>query len=97
MTKRNKLLQKWKTNTPTTERRNKVESILDYYFPRQYAFVKGGSSHIVINSEKIKNFQDLTFNGTFTIPVSKGGHHIKKHYIKKLIKLLERIEEEERL
>lgn len=90
MTKRDKLLKNWKTNTPTTAKRSEVESILDIYFPGEYSL--DGGSHIVVESEQLKLLQSTSPYGILTIPL-KSGRHVKRVYLKKLIKVIEEIQQ----
>lgn len=95
MAKLDKLLKKWKTKIPTEARKSEVILVLNHYFPGQHGFAQGGSSHIVIESEKLNDFNDITINGIYSIPVYRGGHYVKGGYIKNLIELINRIEKKE--
>lgn len=94
MTKRDKLLSNWKTNTPTTAKRTEVESLLEIYFPGEYSL--DGGSHIVVESKRLKQLQSTAPYGILTIPL-KSGRHVKRVYLKKLIEVIEEIQQLERM
>ncbi len=89
MTKRQKLFDKWKKNTPTTAKRSEVVSLLEIYFPGEY--ILEGGSHIVVDSVKLKPLKDLAPYGILTIPLKKG-RHVKGVYLKQLIRVIEGIQ-----
>jgi len=89
MSKRQKLINKWKNNTPTTAKRREVEGILNIYFPGEYALEK--SSHIVVDSEKLKFLKSAPL-GILTIPLT-NGRHVKGRYLKDLMRVIEEIEQ----
>lgn len=92
MTKRQKLFDKWKKNTPTTARRSEVEAILDYYFPDEYNW--DGGSHIVVESDILKELREIAPLGILSIPV-KNGREVKGVYLKTLMKVIEYIQNQE--
>lgn len=95
MSRLKKLIKKWKEKIPVEARRSEVEIVLNHYFPDEWDFAHGGSSHIVIDSEKLDDLDDITRLNLCTIPIKKGGHYVKGRYIKNLIKIVEHIEKEE--
>ena len=90
MSKLSKLLNKWKTNTPTQAKRSEVESILKRYFPGEYSLE--GGSHIVVESERLKQLKSTSPYGILTIPL-KSGRSVKKVYLKKIIAVIEDIQQ----
>lgn len=92
MTKRQKLLDKWKQNTPKTARRSEVEAVLDHYFPNEYTW--DGGSHIVVENDLLKGLKDIAPLGILSIPV-KNGRDVKGVYLKTLMKVIEYIQNQE--
>lgn len=91
-----KILSKWKSHIPPEERIEDVLQVLNKYFERVENPRRG--SHIKVYDSYLKRFNELfpTFqvecrNGKFDIP-RKGGQTVKKHYIERIIDLIEVVE-----
>ncbi len=89
-----KLYKKWSSQIPVEARANEVRTFIDYYFAGEWN--QDGTSHIIIRSERLQQFEEFKPYGEITVPV-KSGNRVKGFYIKKIlkgIKLLETLEED---
>lgn len=93
MSKVEKILKRWLTNTPKDAPKDKVIGLIKRFFPGQYKQESG--SHIVIQDDRLIGIGGYGPEGDFDIPI-KGGQKVKGWYLKKLaqtIKLLGEMEE----
>ncbi len=67
-----------------------IIAVLDRYFPKQYTW--RGGSHIVVQDDNLKGLKDYGPEGDFSIPV-KGGKKVKRHYVRRLVKTIDLLEE----
>ena len=88
MSKIQKKLDKWESNTPKFEPKDSVLSVLDRYFTWRWE----GGSHIVCYHKKLENVVNY-FNGEFTVVV-QGGQRVKAVYLKNIIDAIKIIEDE---
>ena len=93
MSKVDKTLKKWLTNTPKDVPKDRVIALIKRFFPGQYR--QEGGSHIVIQDDRLIGIHGYGLEGDFDIP-TKGGQKVKGFYLKKLahtIKLLGEMKE----
>ncbi|MDQ7831577.1 MAG: hypothetical protein RDU30_07590 [Desulfovibrionaceae bacterium] len=92
MSQRAKLLDRWRTNTPVDAPREQVGGILEYFFPGQYTWQTGGSSHYIVRDERLKNMKECGPGGEFSIPV-RSGKRVIRVYLKRLVEVIDFIEQ----
>lgn len=93
MSRVDKKIEKWLKNTPIDEPVDSVKAIIERFFSGQYTH--SGSSHIVIQDDRLKGIQNYGPAGDFTVCVSKGKR-VKGRYLYRLaltIRLLEELKE----
>lgn len=84
MSKRQKLIQKWRDDPPPEESFDKIKSVLEYY---DFDMRKG--KHWVASHENLKEFPDFQA-GEIVIP-TRHGKTVKRPYIKRVVIALELI------
>jgi hypothetical protein len=84
MSKRQKLIQKWRDDPPPEESFDKIKSVLEYY---DFEIRKG--KHWVASHDKLKELPDFQA-GEIVIP-TKHGRMVKRFYIKRIVVALELI------
>jgi hypothetical protein len=95
MSKLEKKLQKWLVSKQEVPR-EEIHSVLDHFFPGMWSYGGKPGSHVYkISHPKLKDNPDYGPDGDMTIPV-RGGQKILHVYLKKLIKAIEIITEEEK-
>ena len=82
MSKRAKLLVRWRDNPPISEELEAVKAVLEHY-----AIQYTQPDHIVLHDDRLNAFPEVQ-GGDLTIPVS-GGHKVKGFYIRRLVQALE--------
>lgn len=91
MGKRDKLLERWRTNTPRDAPIDEVEGVIDYFFGDSRAKGRRGS-HIVIRDDRLRNKGEFGPLGRIEIPV-KGGQRVKGIYLERLIRAIDILKE----
>ena len=86
MSKREKILNKWKNNRPKEVPRREVEAILEHFFNGQYRWEK--SSHLILQVDDLMDYEDYQPYGEISLPC-KGGKAFKGFYVGKLLKVIE--------
>ena len=84
-----KTFKKWKENIPTDAPISIVKAMLDRYFEGEWR--QNGTSHIVVESERLEGFESEKQYCQFSIPVKQGKRVINR-YLKKLVDDIEYIE-----
>ena len=95
MSKIDKSIYKWLTNTPTDCPVNRVMAVLKRYFDGK--FDQKGSSHIIIRDDRLAGLEEYGPRGHVAIPV-KNGQTVKGVYLKKLavaVNLVRSLEDEQ--
>jgi hypothetical protein len=82
MSKREKLLKKWRDDPPNEEELDSIESVLTFYSIR---YTK--PDHIVLHDDRLNDMEEVR-GGNIQIPIWKG-HKVKKFYIRRLVRALE--------
>ena len=88
MSKTEKSIEKWLADTPTDCPVNRVMAVLNSYFENSFA-LKGGS-HITVTDKRLVGLDGFDALGNFTIPV-KNGQTVKRYYLKRLAKAVEKV------
>jgi predicted RNA binding protein YcfA (HicA-like mRNA interferase family) len=90
MGKREKLLEKWRNNTPKDEPKEKVFGVLEHY---GFEKVGGAGSHTVWYHPALENAShpDINQFGEISVPI-KGGQRVKQFYLKTVIVAIDIIE-----
>jgi len=83
MSRRQKLIQRWRDSPPTEEQFEKIRSVLEYY---GFTF-RFGSSHPVASHPDLRDNPSFQM-GEITIPTMKG-RMVKGFYLKRIIVALE--------
>lgn len=94
------ILAKWKNNTPTEEKRDKVIKVIENVFHKWKWNIRG--SHIIVEDERLKlykrklnpNNKDISHEGSFHVPTR--GKKVIGVYLDKIIEMIEIIEAFER-
>jgi hypothetical protein len=95
MSKREKLLDKWRRNAPTAEPVDKVLAVIDHFFAQAEVNWQGGS-HIIIEDQRLKGIDGFDALGHFEIPV-RGGQKVIGKYLERLVKAIDILAELEDL
>lgn len=94
MSKVEKRVEKWRTGKQPVPK-DSLESVLNHYFPGCWSKSGKGGSHIFkISHPVIAQMADSNLYGDLTIPVS-GGQKVKPIYLKKLLKAIDLLKEQE--
>lgn len=95
MPKIEKKLLKW-GNSKQEVQKEELFSVLNYYFPEMWTYGGGTGSHVFkISHPKLKGLSGYGLDGDFVIPVT-GGQRVKHFWLKKLLKTIELITEEQK-
>ena len=95
MSKIDKSIDKWLTDTPTDCPVDRVMAVLKRYFGGKFDQKSG--SHIIIRDNRLAELEGYSALGHITIPV-KNGQTVKGVYLKKLalaVNLVRSLEDEE--
>ena len=92
MSKVDKKLERWLQNTPTDAPKDSVLAIIERFFPDQWK--KEGSSHVVIQDDRLIGIPNYGPAGDFTV-VIKGGQKVIGPYLKRLAQTIVLLREEE--
>jgi len=85
LSKREKLISKWRQSLPTEEEFESVRSLLEHFgFTSRFV-----SSHYVVHHDKLEGNPHF-FNGELSIPV-KNGRQVKGFYLRSVLEALEYI------
>lgn len=87
MSRLDKTIQKWRSNTPNEIKKDEIFPVLDEYF-QDYEIKKG--SHIVVRDDRLSRHPKC-FNSEFTIAI-KNGRKIKGVYLKLVLELINYLE-----
>lgn len=96
MAKRDKLLEKWRNNTPKEAPVSEVEAVVNYYFRDSRVKGRRGSHNIVVKDERFKGIGEFGALGRLEIPV-KSGQKIKGIYLQKIVRAIDILLETEEL
>lgn len=80
-------------NPPTDAPIDEVAAVLKRHFHGKYVAKAG--SHYVVRDQRLAAFSGFAPLGEFSVPV-KGGQRVKGHYLKRLARAIQIIEELER-
>jgi hypothetical protein len=94
MGQREKLLERWRHNTPKDVPVDEVEAVVEYYFSDSRVEGRRGSHRIVIRDRRLRNRGEFGPLGQLIIPV-KGGQRVKGVYLAMLATAIEIILEED--
>ena len=89
-------LKTWQNFIPVEERFNKVRSVLEYYFPEKWKFIRG--THIKVTDDRLLFYKKVVYkqddkvapDGSFQIIVK--NNLVTKFYIKRLLYMIDIIE-----
>ncbi len=87
MSKQDKLLASWKSQTQPDADVETVEAVLIRYFPLGFSKATGGSHQLRVSHPALFAHPHFV-GGTLSIPV-KGGQRVKPFYLKRIVEAIE--------
>ena len=90
MSRREKLIESWKTQPTPTANVETVKAVLIYYFSESFSTAEGSSHQLRINHPALHGKPNFE-GGTLSIPV-KNGQFVKGVYLKRIAKAIEIVE-----